>query len=57
MAMKLAMEEAGAQPEQIEKAGKYLRMAGAKQVFNTSSVTGAGMEALLDHLGYALAAE
>ena len=46
-----------AQPEQIEKAGKYLRMAGAKQVFNTSSVTGAGMEALLDHLGYALAAE
>ncbi len=38
--------------EQIEKAKKYLHMAGAKTVFVTSSVTGEGMDALMAYLGY-----
>ena len=46
-----------AAPEQIEKAKKYLHMAGAKTVFVTSSVTGEGVDALMAYLGYEQAAE
>lgn len=38
--------------EQIENAKKYLTMAGAKELFVTSSVAGEGFEKLLDMLGY-----
>lgn len=38
--------------EQIENAKKYLIMAGAKELFVTSSVDGKGFEPLLDVLGY-----
>ena len=43
--------------EQIEKAKKYLHMAGAKTVFVTSSVTGEGVDALMAYLGYEQAEE
>ena len=41
-----------ATPEQIEKAKKYLKMAGARKVFVTSSVTGEGFDELVELLGY-----
>lgn len=41
-----------ATPEQIDKAQKYLKIAGAKQIFVTSSVTGSGVDAFLQFLGY-----
>lgn len=41
-----------ASPEQIEKAKEYLRMAGAGDIFVTSSVKGIGFVPLLDLLGY-----
>lgn len=41
-----------AQPQQIEKAKKYLSMAGAQRVFVTSSVTGEGIGPLMAYLGY-----
>ncbi|MGI6181131.1 MAG: EutP/PduV family microcompartment system protein [Agathobaculum sp.] len=41
-----------ATPAQVEKAEKYLHMAGAKTVFITSSVTGEGVDALMAYLGY-----
>lgn len=41
-----------ASDEQIENAKKYLTMAGAKELFVTSSVSGEGFEPLLDMLGY-----
>ena len=41
-----------ATPHQIEKAKKYLKMAGASKIFVTSSVTGEGFDDLLSLLGY-----
>ena len=41
-----------AAPEQVERAKKYLRMAGADRMFVTSSVSGEGVDDLLKFLGY-----
>ena len=41
-----------ATPEQVERAKKYLRMAGADRMFVTSSVSGEGVDDLLKFLGY-----
>ena len=41
-----------ATPEQVERAKQYLRMAGAKQRFVASGVSGEGVEELLRFLGY-----
>ena len=41
-----------ASPEQVERAKKYLRMAGAGRMFVTSSVSGEGVDDLLKFLGY-----
>ena len=41
-----------ASPEQVERAKKYLRMAGADRMFVTSSVSGEGVDDLLKFLGY-----
>lgn len=41
-----------ATPEQVERAKQYLRMAGANQMFVTSSVSGEGVDELLRFLGY-----
>lgn len=38
--------------EQIERAKKYLTMAGAQRLFFTSSVDGTGIETLMRELGY-----
>lgn len=38
--------------EEIETAKGYLKAAGASEIFVTSSVSGAGVEALLNYLGY-----
>lgn len=40
--------------EQIENARKYLKMAGAGQIFVTSSMSGEGFKDLVDLLGYEL---
>ncbi len=37
---------------QLEDAKKYLKMAGAKEIFVTSSITGEGVGELLKYLGY-----
>ncbi len=41
-----------ATPEQIERAKKYLTMAGTQRLFTTSSVDGSGIEHLIRALGY-----
>ena len=41
-----------ATPEQVERAKKYLRMAGADRMFVTSSVSGEGVDDLLKFLVY-----
>lgn len=41
-----------AAPRQVERAEKYLKMAGAQQTFVTSSVTGDGIGEFLQFLGY-----
>ena len=38
--------------QQLEVAAKYLKMAGAAQIFITSSVNGSGFEGLCEALGY-----
>ncbi|MEG0764461.1 MAG: EutP/PduV family microcompartment system protein [Pseudoflavonifractor sp.] len=38
--------------EQIEKAKKYLKMAGAGELYTVSSVTGEGVEELVKHLDF-----
>ncbi|MEG1720843.1 MAG: EutP/PduV family microcompartment system protein [Pseudoflavonifractor sp.] len=38
--------------EQIEKAKKYLKMAGAGELYTVSSVTGEGVEELVNHLDF-----
>jgi len=40
-----------ASAEQLVRARKYLEMAGARTIFFTSSIDGAGFEELLPHLG------
>ncbi len=41
-----------ATPEQISRARKYLKIAGAREIFVTSSVTGSGVDEFLQFLGY-----
>ncbi|MGE4548845.1 MAG: EutP/PduV family microcompartment system protein [Intestinibacillus sp.] len=41
-----------ASPEQIEKAKEYLRMAGTRDIFVTSSVEGSGFPPLMELLGF-----
>lgn len=41
-----------ATPEQVEIAKKFLKMAGAGKIFVTSSVSGEGVDELLEFLGY-----
>ena len=41
-----------ATPKQVENAKEYLRIAGAKELFVTSSVSGEGVDDLLRFLGY-----
>lgn len=40
-----------ATPQQVEYAKNYLKMAGAKEIFVVSNVTGDGVAALVEHLG------
>ena len=41
-----------ATPKQVEDAKKFLKMAGAGRIFVTSSVSGEGVDELLEFLGY-----
>ena len=45
-----ALLRAGATPEQVENAKKYLRMAGAEDIFVASGVTGRGVPELVEFL-------
>ena len=44
------LEFVSVEQEQIERAGKYLEAAGAQELFFVSSVTGEGVDQLVEHL-------